>query len=622
MRITALFLLLATCTVSMSQHVIRNPEATHRIAQFKLPAQRTEKELSLLQQKAQNKTNITYPINQYPASVVVPGEYEESQAACISWSYDYDNNGNPTVVDTFSEYGWISEQLANAIQPECPVWIRVKSAGDSVILKRYMASQGTPLYNCRFFVAPVDDWWIRDYGPIGFYYGAQDSLGFLDLKYYDGRDRDDVFPDTLANAIGISNYKTTMYAEGGNIMTDGWGKFFFSDVITSVNTDASYQSPPWTLNQTLDSLKRYFGAPELVKLKSLKCDGGTGHIDLYLKMIDEQNLMVMQLPGEVTALDKQLIEDNLQTIKTFNCTYNRPFHVYRIPMPTKDNGTIPKTCAMLNADARTYVNGLTLNKTFIYPTYSDNVDGNSAQDAEVEVYLKKIMPGYKMVGIDSRVISTGGGELHCITMQIPADNPIHLWHPSIEGYQPLQSKYHIVVKATNKSGMASVKCMWRKKGGSSYTALSLTDSSGYYIGDIPGTGFVASDEIQYYISASSNNGKSISKPIVAPNGMYIFFFTQRTGIDPVEVVAKNHLFAVSPNPVNGEATLQYQLVKSGFVQILVTDVTGRVMDSRSLQSTEGVHSMSLSAQGFAAGIYFCTLLVDGEAVITRRFIKE
>jgi hypothetical protein len=35
---------------------------------------------------------------------------------------------------------------------------------------------------------------MRDYGPNGVYWGDKDSLAFIDLKYYDGRDKDDMFP--------------------------------------------------------------------------------------------------------------------------------------------------------------------------------------------------------------------------------------------------------------------------------------------------------------------------------------------------------------------------------------------------------------------------------------------
>jgi len=621
MRLLLFYLYLLIVIIGIAQ--THNPELTRKISKYKLPAHKTEREILFSTSKPLNKTNNSLKTDIFPVTMVtVPAEYEESQAVCISWSYDYDAGGNPTIVDTSSEYGWVSEQLADAIQKECMVWIRVKSAADTVILKRYMQSRATPLYHCKFIIAPMDDWWMRDYGPIGFYYGTQDSLAFLDLKYYDGRDNDNIFPSVLSDSLGINNYETELNAEGGNIMTDGWGKLFFSNVITSVNTSFGIHTPVWTVNNTLDSCSKYFGASVLLITKALHCDGGTGHIDLYLKLIDDEHLMVMQMPSEVTAQDKQLIEDNLQTIKGFNTAYNRPFKVYRIPTPTNDTGGIVKTCAKISDDARTYINGLTVNKTFIYPKYSDNVDGNSVQDAEVEAYFHKLMPGYKLVGIDSRVICAngGGGELHCITMQIPVDNPLRIWHPSIEGYIPFQNKYHLIVKATNRSGIDNVICHWRKKGSTVFVSLNLTDSSGYSIGDIQDNSIIPSDEIEYYISATANNGKMAVRPIVAPEGFYNFYFTQKAGVDHNEVVLKNHLFSLQPNPANSFVDLKYRVMGSGQAKFLVTDITGKIISSTEHEVQEGLSELRLDLSGFAKGMYFCTFIFNDDQVITRRFI--
>jgi len=613
-------ILLFVSILAFSQR--RNPELTQRIAGFKRPAQKTSQEVQLTKQRSLNKTNTSLYTSSIPSNIKFPGEFEESQAVCISWSYDYDNNGIPTIVDTSSEYGWVSEQLANAIQPECPVWIRVKSKNDTVILKRYMKSQATPLYNYKFIICPMDDWWMRDYGPIGIYHGAADSLAFLDLKYYDGRDYDNDFPKYLADSMHIVSYETQLNAEGGNIMTDGWGKLFFSDVITSTNTDISIHNPAWTTNNTLDSCKKYFGSPTLIETKTLHCDGGTGHIDLYLKMIDDEHMMVMQMPSEVTAVDRQLIEDNLQTIKGYSTQYNRPFKIYRIPTPTDNAGNIVKTCTKINNDARTYINGITVNKTFIYPKYSDAIDGNVAQDAAAEAYIKKIMPGYKVIGIDSRVICAngGGGELHCITMQIPAENPLRIWHPSIEGYVPLQSKYHIIAKASNRSGIASTKCYWRKKGGATFNTLSLTDSAGYAIGDIQDNTINTSDEIQYYIGATSNNGKIAVRPIVAPQGYYSFYFTQGVGFTSEEIELTNHLFEISPNPTSNNANLQFQLLEESNVKFIITDITGKIIQTIESHNNAGISCLKIQVSGYSTGMYFCTMTVNEISTITRRFI--
>jgi agmatine/peptidylarginine deiminase len=122
---------------------------------------------------------------QMPSNVRYPGEFEESQAVLISWAPDWDSQGNVIGVDTYSVYGWISAQCSKYISDELPVWIRVPFAKDTVSIKSWMSKLGWPLVNnFRFYVFAEDDWWARDFGPNGIYYGSKDSVGFIDLKYY------------------------------------------------------------------------------------------------------------------------------------------------------------------------------------------------------------------------------------------------------------------------------------------------------------------------------------------------------------------------------------------------------------------------------------------------------
>lgn len=599
-------------------------QTTRALPAGKLPAARTQAEKELSIRRAATPQNIfTKKADALPAGIRYPGEFEESQSVLISWSYDYDNSGNPTGADVTSEYGLVSARLAAAIQKEVPVVIRITKAADSTAIKTFMQNNGTPLVNYRFMIAPGEDWWTRDFGPNGVYYGTGDSLAFIDLKYYDGRDRDNDFPITMASEMGIPNFKSRLNGEGGNLMADGFGSVFFSDVFTSVNTDAMVVNPAFSSKEVLDTITALFGAKQNIQLKTLLCDGGTGHIDLYIKMIDEQTIMASKYPDVITAGDKKIIEDNLQLLASFKSTYNRPFRVYRIPHPTDDAGTYSrKTCSQINADARTFVNGITVNKTFIYPSYSDETSGNKTQTAEVTNLFKQIMPGYKVVDIDSRVISPLGGEIHCITMQIPADNPVLFWHPSVDGYQTnFANQFHIVARVTNRSGIAQATCFWRIKGSANFSSFNLTDSSGYFIGDIVANGLTANDELEYYLSATTNNGKTVTKPITAPDGYYSIFFTPRTAIAEYEVTTKDYLFNAYPNPAANAVTIPFYVLNEGGVEIAVTDVTGKVVKRISKPSVQnGLNEATINLEDLNNGVYFYTYRLNNQIVGTRKFV--
>ena len=240
----------------------------------KLPAARTLKERELSIQRAK-QAQLNKADESFPAVIRYPGEFEESQSVFISWSYDYDMNGNVTGADVTSEYALVSARLADALQKVVPVIIRVEKAADTTAIKSYMTNRGTPLTNYQFVITPGDDWWTRDFGPNGVYVGPNDSaLAFIDLKYYDGRDNDNNAPIVLANKLGIPNYITRLHAEGGNLMADGFGTTFFSDVITDVNTDASVVNPVFTTAEVMAKMSTMFGAKQNIELPTLNCDGG------------------------------------------------------------------------------------------------------------------------------------------------------------------------------------------------------------------------------------------------------------------------------------------------------------------------------------------------------------
>jgi agmatine/peptidylarginine deiminase len=555
--------------------------------------------------------NLRLNTDAVPADLIMPGEFEESQAVLIAWPY-------PST--TGSSYNVLWSKLAKAIQQECQVWILIDFWSDSTEVKTYMAAQGTTLTNYRFFAYDHDAFWYRDFGPWTFYYNGLNNIAFNDPHYYDNRPKDDASNAAIASQLGIPNFKTNLYMEGGNFMVDGFGHGFFSSKIAAVN-NTNYG---WTTNRTYDTIKNMWGLTTLTDLPRLLCDGGTGHIDIYSKLLDEQTLLIAEYPSMVTATDKAQIETNLQMMQSLNCTYNRPFKFFRMPMPTTNTGTYNTTCTAIDNDIRGFVNGLTVNKTFIMPCYSNASSGNVAGDSAAVRLLRKYMPGYNIFPIDSRILTVMGGAIHCITMQIPTGNPIRFWHPSIEGLQPALPNYHLLAQITNKSGIATATCKWRKRGETTWNSVSLTDSSSYFVGDIPGTGFTPTDTIEYYLEANSNNGKTMPKPITAPAGFYTFWFDVTSGAETIVAEKPDYyMFDVFPNPAVDDIELWFYTPENITAKIVIRDLSGRaVYTVNESKSAEGLRSVRIPVFQLSPGMYYCTLNVNNNYVATRRFVRQ
>ena len=81
-----------------------------------------------------------------------------------------------------------------------------------------------------------------------------------------------------------------------------------------------------------------------------------------------------------------------------------------------------------------------------------------------------------------------------------------------------------------------------------------------------------------------------------------------------------HLEQNSPNPFNGETTIQYYLPKWAYdAQLQITDFNGKVLKVEN-NLTTGHGTISLAADALPSGTYSYSLLVDGKIVDTKRMV--
>lgn len=617
------------------------------------------------------KKNETTTLETLPEKIAVPGEFDESQAVLISWpSFALDTGGNVldplvpgiglrwiddstyyvTEIDSYildlfddSPYPPLWGKLTQAIQRECQVWIRVSAPEDTTALKAWMAAKYSPLTNYKFITDPNGEnaFWLRDFGPYGVYVGDEDSLAFVKMEYYPDRPIDNNYPNYLAELLNLKIYHSNVETEGGNFMTDGWGRNIYSSVIYYSNLDTigsiqlddngiNYKyKKQMTIDQVNQEYNTFLASNNRNVLPHLWCDGGTGHIDLYLKLIDDETILTTDFPAVFNNKnfdDYNSIKTNVDNLSATKSTYNRNFKILKLPLPTNDFGTYSATdCESFNEDARNYINGLIVNKSFIFPTYSNNVTGNKNGDAAAVNRLKTLLPGYNIVPIDARILSPLGGAIHCITMQIPADNPVKIWHPSITGYQPLQSQFNIITKLHNRSGIQSAQCKWRKSTESEWHSFDLTETDGQHIGSISGSNLMESDSIEYYIEVTSNNGKTMRRPITAPEGYYTFYFQDLSSVEQINQKDDiTELYPPQPNPASDYSSVRFSLSAATNLKISLVDILGKevsVLANGLMQP--GEYNTMIETGSLTSGLYMIVMTTsDGVMKTQKMYVIE
>jgi hypothetical protein len=90
----------------------------------------------------------------------------------------------------------------------------------------------------------------------------------------------------------------------------------------------------------------------------------------------------------------------------------------------------------------------------------------------------------------------------------------------------------------------------------------------------------------------------------------------------IEEIMDEHDFVISPNPINGFATLNYNTDQKGTATIGIYNTLGNCLQSRQIKLDKaGQQHLALDFTGFASGIYFCRVQLGSEVVV-KKIIKN
>ena len=619
---------------------------------------------------------VNFPYNSYPADHLGDEDYTADiylpgRGALYHWVNNYvgfryygwgDVNGIPDTIDyleyaeyyrsigqlEYAEYYEKREDFRNvflnlidAIQHGTQAWITIWNLSDSTIVKDFMASKGMPLTNYRFIEAYANAFWYRDCGPICFYYGDNDEIGILNFLYGGIRAADDKLPDSIASQTGMPNYVSTLDWEGGNCLVDGYSKLFTSTATLEENRSSqgemyetgnnmnpyAYRSKnPLSHAQVTDSMNAIFGETHF--LPRFEYDGGTGHIDLYADMYDENRFVFSKFPSQYSNwTDAVTAAMNIDSLTSWQSFAGVNYTAAYIPFPSRDDGSnFPSQIVYDTMYTRSYSNHTFVNDIIVLPCFSKVVDGNPSADwdrANVDG-VRAAYPGYTIYPIDVRSFDGYGGAIHCITKQIPAASPIRILHSPITGPQgDTYNTQNAVINAriTNNTGIAQAQLKYRVNDGEWQTVNMTADGDNMFSAAIPTTTFSTEGvNVYYYISATSNGGKTITKPFTANNGAYFVFGTNGQLSIADANGAEENFGQFYPNPATEQASMVIDMLGGKSYKVNIYDLSGREVHSSSLQ-VQGTIVYSVNAARMASGQYTVVFTNGSERVVRKLVVK-
>ena len=506
-----------------------------------------------------------------------------------------------TLVITWTSYPSILKKIVLAAVDECEVLIVTDDQAGVTTYLQNTANGGalTDFSNITFLNAGYNSVWTRDFGPECIYENEVDSLFLLDWIYNRPRPLDDAMSDPIGDAKGIAVYSTTqapydLVHTGGNFMADGFGTAFSSELVLDENgPSGQYNQTVRTQAQVEAMMEQWMGIEQgrYVLMNTLPYDG-IHHIDMHMKLIDEETLLIGEFPVGVS--DGPQLELNLQAIlANYNSVFGTPYRIVRIPMPSSTGGNWPGPGG---ASYRTYANNLFLNKTVLVPTYREQYDTTGLR------ILRESLPGYRIVPIDcdetSANIISASGAIHCITKAIGVNNPLLIRHQRLTDTYETVIPYNVDAYIRHKTGIASAEVYWTLDTVAGFSSVPMTPGAGNnWSAGIPAQ--AAGSTVYYYIHATANSGKQQVRPIVAPAGWWKFRVLDiNAGVHGSNgpVIAE-----VFPNPTSSILMITVGDTGSDRVRITLRDALGRevlrIQDSSMHQDQRAFADLSYLAEG-------------------------
>jgi agmatine deiminase len=512
-----------------------------------------------------------------PPSVPVraAAEWEEIEYLVITWENNYD--------------GILTQIVAAGVQ-ECKVVITTQNPN---AVTNTLTSAGIDLTNVIFMDRNWDSIWIRDYAGNTIYENEVGDRALTDWIYNRPRPNDDTVPFGHAMLLEIPLYVTDtapndLVNTGGNYMSDGLGNAFASELILEENEPGNpYNVSAKTEAQIDQIMEDYMGIQNYIKMPALPYDV-INHIDMHMKLIDEQTLVVSRYPEGVA--DGPQIEANIQEVLDNEVSaFGSPYKINWIDAPPSTSGTYPDNGGYY----RTYTNAVFVNKTILVPTYRPNVDNPALAQ------WRDLMPGYNVVGIDvdnsGENLIASLGAIHCITHSIGVADPLWIVHQAIPSAQE-NTSLTIEASIKHNSGIANASVFYRDLGTSTYqeAPMSLT-SNDIWSSDIT----VQTTNIEYYIWAQAISGKTLTRPIVAPEGYWTIQVGElgATGFDLQTITGP------FPNPASKSVSFKFKDVE-GTLKVTITNILGQELYNKQVTQPNG--TLTLQLQDSWRGALFAT----------------
>lgn len=337
----------------------------------------------------------------------LPAEWSPQSGVMLTWPHTHGD-----WAARLAQVEPVFVAIAHAVAAREHVLIACYDAAQRAHIAALLTTAGVDAARVHFYIAPSNDTWARDHGPIAVI-ADDDKPVLLDFRFngWGGKYAATLDDSLSARLHALGAFGATplvpddLVLEGGSIEVDGAGTL----LTTARCLLAPSRNPKLTQTQIETRLKERLGVTRILWLQHgyLAGDDTDSHIDTLARLCDANTIAYVACDDrhDEHFAELQAMQRELQALRTAHGT---PYRLVPLPWPR----------ARLNEDGErlpaTYANFLIINDAVLVPTYADPADALALER------IGRCFPTRTVIGIPCLPLIFQYGSLHCVTMQLPA----------------------------------------------------------------------------------------------------------------------------------------------------------------------------------------------------------
>lgn len=329
----------------------------------------------------------------------MPAEWETHERTLIEWpvrsSMIYPENyeavclGYAGVVRAVSEFEKVTLIVSDETLPDA---------------KRLCGSE------IEYLTIPHNDAWCRDNGPT-FLLDKEKRLSAVNWQFnawggkYPEFKLDNLVAPEILKHFKVPYFDSPIVLEGGSIHVDGEGTLLTTrECLLNKN-----RNPSLSEQEIAGELKKRLGVSEIIWLnRGLYGDETDGHVD-NVACFAAPGLILMQTCADKYDPNYAISEENIGIIRNSVDSRGCRPELVSIPQP-------PERFFSGERLTLSYLNFYYVNGGIILPVFGSDA---APEDDKAKGILKELFPNRIIAAVDGMSLITEGGNVHCITQQMP-----------------------------------------------------------------------------------------------------------------------------------------------------------------------------------------------------------